>query len=100
MKKTFDLEHPKIKVARMVDSVKHEIKKYVKKERKSLLPEGATYWAFDCQLGPSEAVAVDVPLLTLSAQIDELVANNMMTIYINITPKAMTTSKSPYSQEK
>ena len=28
MKKTFELTHPKIKVARMVESVKHEVKKY------------------------------------------------------------------------
>jgi len=31
MKKTFKLDHPKIKVPRIVDSIKHEIKKTLKK---------------------------------------------------------------------
>lgn len=89
MKKTFKLEHPKIKVARVVDSVKHEIKNYLTKERKKPLPAGATHWGFECLLGQSEAAATEVPLSALKPSIDDLVANNIMTIYIEITPKPM-----------
>ncbi|WP_367273076.1 DUF6172 family protein [Marinobacter sp.] len=35
MKKTVKLEHPKIKVPRVIDSVKHDIKKFLKNERKT-----------------------------------------------------------------
>ena len=70
MKKTFKLEHPKIKVPRVVDSVKHDIKKYLKKERKNTLPAGAKYWGFDCKLGASEETAVEVQLPSLTKSID------------------------------
>lgn len=89
MKKTFKLEHPKIKVPRVVDSVKHEIKKYLKKERKKALPSGAIYWGFDCKFGQSEQAATAVNVSSLSKNIDDLVANNIMTIYVEITPKAV-----------
>jgi hypothetical protein len=89
MKKTFKLEHPKIKVPRVVDSVKHEIKKYLKKERKNTLPAGAKYWGFDCKLGASEETAVEVQLPSLTKSIDALVEKNTMTIYVEITAKAL-----------
>jgi len=89
MKKTFKLEHSKIKVPRVVDSVKHEIRKYLKKERKKSLPEGAKYWGFDCKLGASEETAVEVQLPSLTKSIDALVEKNIMTIYVQITAKAL-----------
>ena len=89
MKKTFKLEHPKIKVPRVVDSVKHDIKKYLKKERKNTLPAGAKYWGFDCKLGATEETAVEVQLPSLSKSIDALVEKKIMTIYVEITAKAL-----------
>jgi hypothetical protein len=89
MKKTFKLEHSKIKVPRVVDSVKHEIRKYLKKERKKSLPEGAKYWGFDCKLGASEETAVEVQLPSLTKSIDALVEKNILTIYVQITAKAL-----------
>jgi len=95
MKKTFKLEHPKIKVPRVVDSVKHEIKKYLKKERKNTLPTGAKYWGFDCKLGASEETAVEVQLPSLTKSIDALVEKNIMTIYVEITAKALAGGGTP-----
>ncbi|MGH1472108.1 MAG: DUF6172 family protein [Cellvibrionaceae bacterium] len=93
MKKTFNLEHPKIKVPRVVDSAKHHIKKFLKKERKKPLPSGANYWGFDCKFGQSEETAVEVPLSSLTKHIDELVANHIMTFYVELTPKAIGANK-------
>lgn len=95
MKKTFKLDHPKIKVPRVVDSVKHDIKKFLKKERSKPLPEGARYWGFDCKVGQSEDTAVAVEQPSLMKQIDELVENNIMTIYVEITPKAVVVAETP-----
>ena len=91
MKKTFKLEHPKIKVPRIVDSIKHEIKKTLKKERSNNLPAGTKYWNFDCKLGQTEEMATAVPLLELTKSIDELVENKAKTIYVELTAKAVTT---------
>lgn len=99
MKKTFKLDHPKIKVPRVVDSVKHDIKQYLKNKRKKEPPSGAIYWDFDCKLGQSEETAVDVHLSSLTKCIDELVENNIMTIYVEITAKAIEAGKSPLAQE-
>jgi len=99
MKKTFKLDHPKIKVPRVVDSVKHDIKKFLKKERKKPLPSGAIYWDFDCKFGQSEETAVEVHLSSLRKNIDELVENNIMTIFVEITAKAIEAGKNPPTQE-
>jgi hypothetical protein len=91
MKKTFKLEHPKIKTARIVDSIKHEIKKTLKKEREKALPAGTRYWDFDCKLGQTEETATSVPLLELTKSIDDLVENKAKTIYVEMTAKAVAT---------
>ena len=56
MKKTFQIAHPKIKPARMFDSIKHETKKYIKRERSKKLPEEAGFWDFDCKFGVVESI--------------------------------------------
>jgi len=99
MKKTFNLDHPRKKLPRVVDSVKHDIKKFLKKERNKPLPSGATYWGFDCKFGQSEETAVEVHLSSLTKNIDELVENNIMTIYVEITAKAIETGENPSAQE-
>jgi hypothetical protein len=99
MKKTFKLDHPKIKVPRVVDSVKHDVRKYLKKERVKKLPSGAIYWDFDCKFGQSEETAVDVHLSSLMKNIDQLVENNIMTIYVEITAKAIEAVERAPAQE-
>lgn len=92
MKRTFKLEHPKIKVPRVVDSIKHDIKKYLKRERNKDLPADAMYWGFDCMVGESEATATEVHLSSLNKGIDELVANGNMTVYVEILAKPIEAS--------
>ena len=100
MKKTFKLDHPKIKVPRVVDSVKHDIRKFLKRERKNSLPPGAKYWGFDWKFGQSEEDAVDVHLSSLTKKIDELVAKNIMTLYVEIIAKAIEVGKTQPAQEE
>ena len=91
MKQTFKLDHPKIKAARIVDSIKHDIKKYLKKERSNPLPKGTKYWSFECKLGQSEETATIIPQTSLMSSIDDMVENTIMTIYIEMTAKAVAT---------
>ena len=51
MKKTFQLTHPKIKSARLIEAVRRDVKKYLKRERRKSLPEGVDYWDVDCKFG-------------------------------------------------
>ena len=51
MKKTFQLTHPKIKPARLIEAVRRDVKKYLKREKRKSLPDGVDYWDFDCKFG-------------------------------------------------
>ena len=84
MKKTYKLTHPKIKPARLIDSVKHDVKKYLKRERNKSLPKGVDFWDFDCKYGPSEDEAVVIHLSAINKNIDEAEKNNLESFYIEI----------------
>jgi hypothetical protein len=87
MKKTFELTHPKIKQARRVDAVKHELKKYVKRERNKKLPAGVDYWDFDCKFGNTEAEAETVHLSQINKLIDKTQEENLTSFYVEILVK-------------
>lgn len=86
MKKTFELTHPKIKIERMIESVKHEVKKYLKRERNKTLPEGSDYWDFDCKIGSSEQTADVIHVATINKQID-IISADLSTFYLEILAK-------------
>lgn len=87
MKKTFQLTHPKIKPARMVDAIKSEIKKYIKRERNKTLPEDADYWDFDCKFGLTEPTADVVHISAMNKVIDEAVAAGATSFYVEVMVK-------------
>ena len=87
MKKTFELTHPKIKIARMHDSVKHEVKKYVKRERNKTLPQDVDFWDFDCKFGHSEDEAKVVHLSEINKLTDNAVEQGLTSFYIEIMAK-------------
>lgn len=88
MKKTFALTHPKLNTARLVDAIKHDIKKYLRRERGKALPEGKDYWAFDCRFGASEETAVKIFNSEINKQIDAAVAQEYPQFYLEILAKA------------
>ncbi len=84
MKKTFQLtaegKHPD----RLLEAIKHEIRKYVKRERRRELPAGADYWDFDCRFGAAEATAQPAHLATLIGLIDGVAKDGGSQFYIEI----------------
>jgi hypothetical protein len=87
MKKTFDLNHPKIKLARRVDTVKHEVKKYLKRERNKTLPAGVDYWDFDCQFGTCETDAKPIAIADINKRIDQTQVDGLTSFYIEVIAK-------------
>jgi hypothetical protein len=87
MKKTFKLTHPKIKYARLIDAAKHEVKKYLRRERNKKLPEGADFWDFDCKYGVTESEAQVIELADINKYIDEAAAQNLSAFYLEILAK-------------
>lgn len=102
MKKTFELTHPKIKYPRMVEATRHEIRKYLKRERKRVLPEGADFWDFDCKFGVTEAEAKVVHLSEIDACIDAAAAKLSTSFYVEIiaAPGYRTPRKTAETEEK
>ncbi|MDG2255206.1 MAG: DUF6172 family protein [Opitutaceae bacterium] len=87
MKKTYSLIHPKIKVPRLVDSIKHDVRKYLKRERRKKLPEGVDYWDFDCKFGSTEDDAKVVHVAEISKSIDSALDQELDSFYVEILAK-------------
>lgn len=87
MKKTFTLTHPKIKYDRLIDGVKHDVKKYIKRERNKQLPEDVDYWDFDCKFGHTESQADVIHLKEINKCIDEVASLKLTSFYLEIMVK-------------
>ena len=93
MKKNFSLTSPAHKQDRHIELLKHEINKYLARERRKPLPEGVSRWAFDCKCGPDEASAVVIHVSVIGKHIDEVVATKAQNIYVEILAKPIAEMK-------
>lgn len=87
MKKTFKLTAPNKAPERQVESVKHEIKKYIARERRKTPQEGADFWDFDCRIGVDQASATTIHVSEINKGIDKLVNENADQFYMEILAK-------------
>ena len=87
MKKTFQLNIEGKNRDRVLEAVKHEIRKYVKRERRRELPEGVDFWDFDCKFGPTQDKAEVVHFATLTDLIDAVAKEGGAQFYVEIVAK-------------
>ena len=87
MKKTFKLNIEGKNRDRVVEATKHEIRKYVKRQRRVPLPEGVDFWDFDCQFGASAESAVVVHFAAITSLIDEVVKSGDDSFYLELLAK-------------
>lgn len=87
MKKTFQLHIEGKNNDRVLEATKHEIRQYIKRERRKSLPEGVDYWDFDCKFGSSSQTASAVHLASITALIDALVAEGGDAFYLELIAK-------------
>lgn len=88
MKKTFTLTLEGKKRDRVLDAVKHEIRKYVARERRRALAPGVDFLDFDCRFGLAEASAATAHLAALTGLIDEAAQGGADQFYVEILAKA------------
>ncbi len=93
MKKTFSLTSPVHKPDRQVELVKHEINKYIARERRKAFPVGVDYWDFDCKCGPNADSAIAIHVSEIGKQIDKTAATNATTVYVEILSKPAARNK-------
>lgn len=87
MKKTFPLKSEGKNPERLLEATKHEIRKYIQRERRRTLPEGVDFWDFDCKFGSAEDNAQVAHLAELIPLIDALVKSDGSQFYIEILSK-------------
>lgn len=99
MKKTFPLHSDTKQTERVIEALKHEIRKYLKRERNKKLPEGSPFWIFECRIGENEERAKEVFVHELIAAIDTAYTLKWHECYIEILAKPAKNLK-PKEEEK
>ncbi len=87
MRKTFKLNVEGKNRDRLMDASKHDIRKYVKRERRVPLPEGVHFWDFDCKFGSSEETAEPTHLSALTGLMDTAAGEGAEQFYVEIVAK-------------
>jgi hypothetical protein len=87
VKKTFKLNIEGKHRDRVLDAIKHEIRKYVKRQRRVPLPAGVDYWDFDCKFGTSAETATVVHFATITGLIDAVAKDGGDSFYIELLAK-------------
>jgi uncharacterized protein DUF6172 len=87
VRKTYTLNIEGKNRDRLLEASKHDIRKYLKRERNKTLPAGVDYWDFDTKSGVDEASATVVPYGDLFRSIDALVADGGEQFYIEVVSK-------------
>jgi hypothetical protein len=88
MKKTFQLKEPGKDDQRVLDAIKHEVRKYVKRERRKTLTTGVDFWDFDCKVGASPAEPAVKHLAEVAGAIEAVAATEgAKTVYVEILAK-------------
>ncbi len=84
MKKIFQLRQTNKHPERVLESIKHEIRKYFKRERKKKLPENALFWDFECRFAQTAENAYKVTASELMKALDNAKAEQWERCYVEI----------------
>ncbi len=87
MRRTYRLDIEGKHPDRLLEASKHDIRKYIKRERGKTLPAGADFWDFDSKAGVDEASAQAVPFPELIRAVDALVAAGNRQFYVEVLRK-------------
>jgi len=98
MKKIFKLTHPKIKRDRLIEAVKSDVRKYLKRERNKTLPEGADFWDFDCKFGNTAEEAKEIHISEFPKMIEATKEQALESFYVEILAKPCRRTKKPDSE--
>jgi hypothetical protein len=87
MKKNFPLQIEGKNPDRVLEAVKHEIRKYFKRERNRALPKEVDFRDFDCKVGSSAETAEVVKVSAVVEGVDALAKTGAASAYVEILSK-------------
>ncbi len=84
MKKTFKLQVENKAPERHLESIKNEIRKYIKREKRKTLPNGADYWKFECKFGKNDDTPQVITFKDIMKFVDEAFNENCESFYLEM----------------
>ena len=87
MKKTYPLSAEGKHPDRVLEAVKHDIRKYFKRERSRPVPAGADFWDFDCKVGGNADIAEGVRVGAVVEAVDAVAQSGAASVYVEILSK-------------
>ncbi|WP_219218161.1 DUF6172 family protein [Variovorax boronicumulans] len=100
MRKTFQLQVEGKHPDRLLEAIKHEIRKYIKRERRRELPEGSDFWDFDTRFGADKESAEVVEFPAITALIDGVATAGGKQFYIELLAKPAQRPPRPAGSER
>ncbi len=88
MKKVFNLTVENKNRERQLDSIKNEVRKYIKREKSKLLPEGFDTWRFSCKFALEGEEPQDIEFTNIIKSLDKAYESNKDTFYLEILKQA------------
>ena len=87
MKKNFPRQAEGKHPDRVLEAVKHEIRKYFKRERNRALPKDVDFWDFDCKVGLTADTAEVVRVSAVIEAVDTAAKTGASSVYVEILSK-------------
>jgi hypothetical protein len=87
MKRTYSFIAKNKVPERQADAIKHEVKKYIGRERRKTKPEGVDFWDFDCKFGETEESAEVINVQDINPNISKALADGKETFYVEVLAK-------------
>jgi Family of unknown function (DUF6172) len=84
MKKTFPLQVTGKDDQRVLQAIKLELTKYVKRERRKTLPPDVDFWHFNCKVGSDSETAVFTPLPDVPRSVETVAQSGALEVYVEI----------------
>jgi len=105
MKKRFALTHPKKAQARVLEGIKNEVRKYIKREKNKPLPEDKDVWRVDCKFAQNDDELQEIRFSDIIKYIDEASESKCESVMIeiisrsaNVAPKKVEETKEEVSE--
>ena len=84
MKKTFPFQVPGNADERVLEAIKFDVRKYLKRERRKTFPEGFDQWNFDCKVGPDQETATVTPVADIFTALEAVAKTSVPKVYVEI----------------
>ena len=84
MKKTFKLQESGKHPDRTMDTIKHQLRKYLKREKKKKFQSTNSFWDFECRFGENYESSKEVTFNDIIKLLDEAKEEKWKECYIEI----------------